>query len=117
MHDNTLTETTAARAYKIQAITAHIGATVFVANLALGVLETLDGHFAGLLGRLGVTALTAAVWFSATHKANLMRGRTTRSNPLELFRTPDAWLPSLAFDRAAVGDSHVQLLPPSSTTK
>lgn len=112
MHDNTLTERTAARAYKVQTITAHIGAIVFIANLALGVIEATDSHFAGLLGRLGVAAVTGAVWFSATYKANVMRGRTRAyANPLDLLRRPSDWLPSFTFDHAAIGDERVQLLP------
>lgn len=114
--DHHLTEQVAARAYTIQTIVAHIGAIGFCVNLALGVLETLDGHWPNLLGRLGVAAFTAAVWFSGSFRANLMRQRATEGRPLELLRRPSDWLPNpFGFTRAAIGNAHVQLLPPTTT--
>ncbi|MCI1041794.1 hypothetical protein [Caballeronia zhejiangensis] len=118
MHDldHHLTEQTAARAYTIQTIVAHIGAIAFIANITLGVLEILDGHWAGLLGRLGVAAFTAAVWWSGSFRANLMRQRATEGRPLELLRRPSDWLPNpFGFTRAAIGNADVQLLPPTTT--
>ncbi|MCA7967315.1 hypothetical protein LGM54_30495 [Burkholderia cenocepacia] len=116
MHDHHLTEQVAERAYKIQTITAHIAMFGFCANLALGIIEATGGHFAGLLGRLGVAAFTAAVWFSGSFRANLMRQRATEGRPLELLRRPSDWLPNpFGFTRAAIGNAHVQLLPPTKT--
>ncbi|PJO21654.1 hypothetical protein [Burkholderia glumae] len=114
--DHHLTERTANRAYLTQTAVAHIGAIAFIANITLGVLETLDGHWSGLLGRLGVAAFTGAVWFSGSFRANLMRQRATEGRPLELLRRPTDWLPSpFGFVRAAIGDERVQLLPSSKT--
>ncbi|MBI0326934.1 hypothetical protein [Burkholderia plantarii] len=111
-----LTEQTANRAYLMQTAVAHIGAIAFIANITLGVLETLDGHWSGLLGRLGVAAFTGAVWFSGSFRANLMRRRATEGRPLELLRRPSDWLPSpFGFTPAVIGDERVQLLPPSKT--
>lgn len=112
-HDHTITERTAARAYLVQTLTAYVGALGFSINIACAAVELCDGRFAGLLARAGVAAFTAAVWFSATYKANVMRGRTIRSNPFELLRTPSAWLPSFSFDHARIGDEPVQLLSSS----
>lgn len=116
LYDHALTERTAHRAYLMQTVVAHIGAIAFIANLTLGVLEILDGHWSGLLGRLGVAAFTAAVWWSGSFRANLMRHRATEARPIELLRRPSDWLPSpFGFLRAAIGDDRVQLLPPSKT--
>jgi hypothetical protein len=79
--DHHLTERTTNRAYLMQTAVAHIGTIAFIANLTLGVLETLDGHWSSLLGRLGVAAFTAAVWFSGSFRANLMRQRATEGRP------------------------------------
>ncbi|MGU7813654.1 hypothetical protein [Burkholderia sp. AW49-1] len=111
--DHRLTEQTANRAYLMQSAVAHIGAIAFIANLTLGVLEIAGGHWSGLLGRLGVAAFTAAVWWSGSFRANLMRHRATDGRPIELLRRPSDWLPSFAFDHAAIGDERVQLLPSS----
>lgn len=114
--DHTLTERTAARAYKVQTFTAHIGAFMLLADLVLGALEISSGHFTGLLGRIGAGAIFAAVWWSGAFRANLMRHRVTEGRPLELLRRPTTWLPSpFGFARAAIGTSNVQLLPPGDT--
>lgn len=113
--DRTPTEQTANRAYLMQTAVAHIGAIAFIANIALGTLEAIDGHFTGLLARLGVAAFTAAVWWSGSFRANLMRQRATEGRPIELLRRPSDWLPSFAFEQARLGDERVQLLPPSAT--
>ncbi|MDR8731336.1 hypothetical protein [Burkholderia pseudomultivorans] len=118
MHDldHHLTEQTANRAYLMQTIVAHIGAIGFALNLAFGVVEASEDHVIGLLGRLGVAAFTAAVWFSGSFRANLMRQRATEGRPLELLRRPSDWLPSpFGFTRAAIGNADVQLLPPTTT--
>lgn len=113
MFDHHLTECTANRAYLVQTITAHIAAIGFVANITLGACEALDGHYAGLLARAGVAAVTASVWFASTYRANLMRARSTEGRPLEILRQPLLWLPSFAFEQARIGDARVQLLPPA----
>ncbi|MBR8384551.1 hypothetical protein KDX26_19325 [Burkholderia cenocepacia] len=113
--DNCLTEGTARKAYVVQSIAALIAATMLVADLALGALEISGGHFAGLLGRVGAGALFAAVWWSASFRANLMRRRATTARPVDLLLRPSAWLPNpFGFAPAAIGDERVQLLPPSN---
>ncbi|MDN4573642.1 hypothetical protein DBB29_08650 [Pandoraea cepalis] len=109
-----LTETTANRAYLVQTLTAHIAAFAFIANITLGIVDACNGHYAGLPARLGVAAFTIAAWFSASFRANLMRGRTTDGRALELLRRPSNWLPSFAFDRAVLGNETVELLPPET---
>ncbi|MCA7885505.1 hypothetical protein LGM58_20185 [Burkholderia contaminans] len=112
MHDHALTERTAARGYKVQTLTAYVGALGFSINLACAAVELYDGHFAGLLARVGVAAFTAAVWFSGSFRANLMRQRVTEGRPTELLRRPSDWLPPFTFEQVRLGDERVQLLPP-----
>ena len=112
--DHTLTERTANRAYLMQTAVAHIGAIMLLADIALGVLEAIDGHYSGIVGRIGVAVLFAAVWWSGSFRANLMRCRVTEGRAIELIRRPSDWLPNpFGFNRAAIGNADVQLLPPS----
>lgn len=111
MDDIHLTERTAQRAYRVQTITAYIGAFVFMLNAVFGVLELFNGHLAGLPARLGVAAVTAAVWWAGSFRAHIMRRRTVDARPMDLLRAPSAWLPSPFFSVVAIEGRDVQLLP------
>jgi len=111
MDDIHLTERTALRAYRVQTVTAYIAAFGFMLNAVFAVLELFNGHLAGLPARLGVAAVTAAVWWSGSFRARMMRRRAFDARPVDLLRDPSAWLPSPFFSVAAIEGRDVQLLP------